>query len=290
MKWMVLVAAALGLGAFTSTRSQDGHEFELIPVAGQVSMLTGVGGNICVMVGDDGILMIDTQFAEYQQPIRDAIKSIAAGAPRYVVNTHWHGDHVGRNLAFGAEGVLVSQDKVRVRMKKGAGERPPAAAGALPAITYSDAMTLYWNAEAVQLMYFPKGHTDGDTVVFFPDSKVVHLGDLMFHGMFPFIDLESGGDVRGYLKASETLIAMLGDDIKIIPGHGKMATLQDLRAQADMLRECIQLMELRIAQEMTAKEAIEAGLPAQYASWSWSFVPTEKWLGTLYACLQTKNS
>jgi len=290
MKLILLVAAALGLGAFTTSTSQDDPAFDLIPVAGQVSMLSGVGGNIGIMVGDDGILMIDTQFAEYEQPIREAIKEIAAGAPRYVVNTHWHGDHVGGNLAFGAEGVLVSHDKVRARMKNGAGERLPAAAGALPAITYSDAMTLYWNAEAVQLMYFPKGHTDGDTVVFFPDSKVVHLGDLMFNGMFPFIDLESGGDVRGYLKSTETLLAMLGDDIKIIPGHGKMATLQDLRAQANMLRDSIQIMEVRIAEGMTSEEAIEAGLPEEYAPWSWNFIPTEKWLGTLYVGLKVRNS
>jgi glyoxylase-like metal-dependent hydrolase (beta-lactamase superfamily II) len=242
------------------------------------------------MVGDDGILMIDTQFAQYEKPIRETIAKIAEGAPQYVVNTHWHGDHVGGNLAFGAEGVLVAHEKVRSRMKKGAGERKPAMPKELPVITYTDGLTIHWNDEDVRLVHFPLGHTDGDTVVFFSDSKVVHLGDLMFNGMFPFIDLESGGDVRGYYQTSQSLTAMLGDDIKIIPGHGKLATLKDLQAQAEMLRECIEIMELRIANGLSEEDAVEAGLPQKYASWSWSFIPTEKWLATLYKGLKSKDS
>jgi glyoxylase-like metal-dependent hydrolase (beta-lactamase superfamily II) len=160
----------------------------------------------------------------------------------------------------------------------------------LPVITYTDGLTIHWNDEDVRLVHFPLGHTDGDTVVFFSDSKVVHLGDLMFNGMFPFIDLESGGDVRGYYQTSQSLTAMLGDDIKIIPGHGKLATLKDLQAQAEMLRECIEIMELRIANGLSEEDAVEAGLPQKYASWSWSFIPTEKWLATLYKGLKSKDS
>jgi glyoxylase-like metal-dependent hydrolase (beta-lactamase superfamily II) len=290
MKLVLLMMGALGLGAFATSTPQDGPEFKLIPAAGQVSMLTGAGGNIGVMVGDDGILMIDTQFAQYEKPIRETIAKIAEGAPQYVVNTHWHGDHVGGNLAFGAEGVLVAHEKVRSRMKKGAGERKPAMPKELPVITYTDGLTIHWNDEDVRLVHFPLGHTDGDTVVFFSDSKVVHLGDLMFNGMFPFIDLESGGDVRGYYQTSQSLTAMLGDDIKIIPGHGKLATLKDLQAQAEMLRECIEIMELRIANGLSEEDAVEAGLPQKYASWSWSFIPTEKWLATLYKGLKSKDS
>jgi glyoxylase-like metal-dependent hydrolase (beta-lactamase superfamily II) len=218
------------------------------------------------------------------------MKKIAEGAPRYVVNTHWHGDHVGGNLAFGAEGVLVAHSNVRARMKKGAGERKPAMAKALPVVTYKDGLTIHWNDESVRLVHFPNSHTDGDSVVFFSDSKVVHLGDLMFNGMFPFIDLDSGGDVRGYYQSVQSLLAMLGDDIKIIPGHGKLASWKDLQAQAEMLRACIEIMELRIAKGMTEEEAIEAGPPEKFASWSWSFVPTEKWLGTLYASLKSEDS
>ena len=112
------------------------------------------------------------------------------------------------------------------------------------------------------------------------------MGDLMFNGMFPFIDLESGGDVRGYLKSVETIFAMLGDDIQIIPGHGKLATLKDMQTNIDMLRECITIMELRIAEGLSEDDAVGAGLPEKFASWSWNFIPTEKWLTTLYNSLK----
>jgi cyclase len=287
MKLLLLVAAALGLGAFSSSLPQGEPEFKLTKVAGQVSMLTGAGGNIGVMVGDDGVLMIDTQYAQYEKPIREAIKGITEGTPEYVINTHWHGDHTGGNVAFGADGLLVAHANVRSRLLKGGRGKGPAEAAALPEITYQEGMTIHWNNEAVRLVHFPTGHTDGDSVVFFPKSKVVHMGDLMFNGMFPFIDLESGGDVRGYLKSVETIFAMLGDDIQIIPGHGKLATLEDMKSNIDMLRECIQIMELRIVEGLSEEEAVAAGLPDKYASWSWNFISTEKWLGTLYSSLKS---
>lgn len=286
MKLLLLLAAALSLGAFSSTLPQDEPEFTLAKVSGQVSMLTGVGGNIGVMVGDDGVLMIDTQFAQYEKPIREAIKGITEGVPEYVINTHWHGDHTGGNVAFGADGLLVAHDNVRARLLKGGRGKGPADPAALPEITFGEGMTIHWNNEAVRLVHFPTGHTDGDTVVFFPKSKVVHMGDLMFNGMFPFIDLESGGDVRGYLKSVETIFAMLGDDIQIIPGHGKLATLKDMQTNIDMLRECITIMELRIAEGLSEGDAVAAGLPEKFASWSWNFIPTEKWLATLYSSLK----
>ena len=287
MKLLLLLAAALGLGAFSASLPQDEPEFKLTKVAGQVSMLTGVGGNIGVMVGEDGVLMIDTQFAQYEKPIREAIKGITEGTPEYVINTHWHGDHTGGNVAFGADGLLVAHDNVRARLLKGGRGKGPAEAAALPEITYQDGLTIHWNDEAVRVVHFPTGHTDGDSVVFFPKSKVVHMGDLMFNGMFPFIDLESGGDVRGYLKSVETVFAMLGDDIQIIPGHGKLATLEDMQSYIDMMRECIAIMELRIAEGLTEEAAVAAGLPDKYASWSWNFISTEKWLATLYTSIKS---
>lgn len=287
MKLLLLLAAALGLGAFSASLPQDEPEFKLTKVAGQVSMLTGVGGNIGVMVGEDGVLMIDTQFAQYEKPIREAIKGITEGTPEYVINTHWHGDHTGGNVAFGADGLLVAHDNVRARLLKGGRGKGPAEAAALPEITYQDGLTIHWNDEAVRVVHFPTGHTDGDSVVFFPKSKVVHMGDLMFNGMFPFIDLESGGDVRGYLKSVETVFAMLGDDIQIIPGHGKLATLEDMQSNIDMMRECIAIMELRIAEGLTEEAAVAAGLPDKYASWSWNFISTEKWLATLYTSIKS---
>jgi len=230
-------------------------------------------------------LMIDTQYAQYENPIRKAIAKIAQGNPQYVINTHWHGDHTGGNLAFGADGILVAHQNVRARLMKGGRGEGPAKAGALPRITYDEGLTLHWNEESVHVVHIPVGHTDGDSVIFFPKSNVLHMGDLFFNHMFPFVDMESGGRVRGYLQSVEAVLTQVTPDMKIIPGHGELADRDDLLASAEMLRTCIKIMDQRIAEGMTLEQAVDAGLPEKYASWSWNFITTEKWLGTLYTDL-----
>jgi cyclase len=290
MKFLLLATAALGLGAISSAPQEPTPEIQIIPVAGQVSMLVGNGGNIGIMAGVDGLLMVDTQYAQSAEPIRAAIAKIASGKPQYVINTHWHGDHTGGNLAFGADGVLVAHQNVRARLMSGGRGSDPAKDGALPKITYDEGLTLHWNKESVHVVHIPVGHTDGDSVVFFPESNVLHMGDLFFNHMFPFVDLESGGSVRGYLQSVEAVLTQVGPDMKIIPGHGQLASREDLVATASMLRACIKIMEERIAQGLTIKQAVDAGLPEEYASWSWNFITTEKWLGTLYFDLSRKES
>jgi cyclase len=290
MKFFLLATAALGLGALSSTPQEPAAAHQIIPVAGQVSMLVGSGGNIGIMAGDDGLLMVDTQYDHQVEGIRTALGKIAKGNPSYVINTHWHGDHTGGNLAFGVDGVLVAHQNVRARLMSGGRGAGPAKEGALPKITYDEGLTLHWNHESVHVVHIPVGHTDGDSVVFFPESNVLHMGDLFFNHMFPFIDLESGGSVRGYLQSVEAVLTQVGPDMKIIPGHGELADREDLLGYAQMLRTSIGLMEKRIAEGMTIKQAVDAGLPEEYASWSWGFIPTEKWLGTLYTDLSRKKS
>lgn len=282
MKAALLAASALALGAFSATATQE-PEVQVTgdKVAGQVWMLTGQGGNIGIMAGDEGVLMIDTQFAPLEAKIRAAIAEITEDVPAYVVNTHWHGDHVGGNAGFGQDGLIVAHENVRARMKSGGGRGAPAAPEALPNLTYDDGMTVHLNGEAVHLVHLPTGHTDGDTIVFFTDSKVVHMGDLMFNGMFPFIDLDSGGTVSGYLRALRAAHAQITDDMKVIPGHGPLATRADILKIVRMIEVSIGVVEARMDEGMSAQEIVDAGMPEEYAGWSWGFIPTERWLATI---------
>jgi glyoxylase-like metal-dependent hydrolase (beta-lactamase superfamily II) len=241
------------------------------------------------MKGAEGMLMIDSQFAHMEAPIRKAIATISEGSPSYLVNTHWHGDHVGGNLAFAKGSVVIAQENVRSRMKAGGRGAGPADPAALPDFTYNEGMTVHYNGEAVHLIHFPKSHTDGDTVVFFEGSKVVHMGDLMFNRMFPFIDLGSGGDVEGYLHSQEIVLSMLEEGDKVIPGHGPLASPADLKASVEMLQTSVKLVQARIDEGMDESEAVKAGLPDEYASWSWGFVDTNKWLQTVYRSLTAER-
>lgn len=282
MKIFLLAVAALGLGAWNSGSQEPAPEIKVVEVTDNIAMLVGFGGNIGVMKGDDGVLMIDTQFAQFESGIREAMAKFTDGKPTYVVNTHWHGDHVGGNLGFGKDGLLIAHQNVRARMKKGGRGAGPADPGALPEITYKDGLTLHWNGEPVHVLHLPTGHTDGDSVVLFTKSKVVHMGDLMFHKLFPFVDVTSGGDVIGYVQSLKAALKLIPADAKIIPGHGELATRADLEGEVAMMEDCIKIVKGRIAEGLSQAEAVDLGLPEKYAAWSWQFITTEKWLTTLY--------
>lgn len=271
------LAAAAGLAA-ASLEPQD-PVFTTTHVAGTVHMLdSGQAGNIGVSVGEDGVLMIDDQFAQFAPAIRKEMEAIGAGAPRYLINTHWHGDHTGGNLEFGAAATILAHDKVRERLMVGNDRTPAAPEAALPALTYDDRVTLHFNGEAVVVLALDPGHTDGDSVVWFQGSGVAHLGDHYFAGRFPYIDLDSGGDVEGFLANTRRLIELLPEDIKLIPGHGPQSTMADLRATLDMLERTTAIVKQRIEDGMTEEECGAAGLPAEWDAWSWRFITTTRWL------------
>jgi len=270
-------------------------EIKATKVAGNVYMLQGSGGNIGVSVGDDGLLIVDDQFAPLADKIRAALKGLADKKLRFILNTHWHGDHTGGNVAFGPEATIIAQDNVRKRLateQKSAvfnSTTPASPKEALPVITFNDSLSVHFNGEDIRAIHFPHGHTDGDSVIFFSASNVVHLGDDFFAGRFPFVDLESGGSVEGLVKNIGELIVKIPADAKLIPGHGPISTLDDLKSYHRMLQQTTEIVRGKIAAGKTLDQIKTEGLPAEWAPWGAGFIKTDRWVETIYKSLTAKK-
>lgn len=259
-------------------------EIKTEKVAGNVYVLFGQGGNIGVSVGQDGILMIDDQFERLADKIKAALKELGSERPRFVFNTHWHGDHTGGNPVFGKDSIIIAHENVRKRLStpnSGGREFKPLPAVGLPVITYSQGLTVHFNGEEIRAVHYPKGHTDGDTVLFFTGSNVVHLGDNFFAGRFPFVDLQSGGSVEGLTRNIAELIKTIPADAKLIPGHGQLSNINDLKTYHQMLVETVSSVREKMKTK-SLEEIKREGLPDKYKSWSWEFIPTDRWIETIY--------
>lgn len=264
---------------------------KVIPVAGNVYMLEGAGGNIGVSAGPDGVLMVDDQFAPLAPKIREAIAGIATDNPGigFLINTHHHFDHTGGNPEFGQEARIVAHTNVRKRLSVDQviqGNRIDALpAVGWPIITFDESMSIHFNGEEVKLMHLPTGHTDGDSIVFFTGANVIHMGDQFFNGRFPFVDLSSGGDVEGYAASVAKVIEMAPADVKIIPGHGPLATLADLQTFHQMLTETIGVVRSHMEAGKTMEQIQTAGLPGKYEGWGAGFINDKTWIATIHASL-----
>jgi glyoxylase-like metal-dependent hydrolase (beta-lactamase superfamily II) len=270
-------------------------EIKATKVAGNVYMLEGSGGNIGVSVGDDGLLIVDDQFAPLADKIRAALKGLADKKLRFILNTHWHGDHTGGNVAFGPEATIIAHDNVRKRLateqKSAVFNRttPPSPKEALPVITFNNSLSVHFNGEEIRAIHFPQGHTDGDSVIFFSSSNVVHLGDDFFAGRFPFVDLESGGTVEGLIKNIGELIEKIPAGAKLIPGHGPISTLDDLKSYHRMLQQTTEIVRQKIAAGKTVDQIKTEGLPTEWAPWGAGFIKTDRWVETIYKSLTAKK-
>jgi cyclase len=286
----LLVPIVLLLFAISVTAQTDFSKVEIkvTKVAGNVYMLEGAGGNIGVSVGDDGILIVDDQFAPLADKIRAALKGIADKKLRFILNTHWHGDHTGGNVAFGPEAPVIAHDNVRKRMaveqKSEVFKRttPASPKEALPVITFNQNLTVHFNGEEIRAIHFPQGHTDGDSVIFFAGSNVVHLGDDFFAGRFPFVDLESGGSVEGLTKNIGEIITKIPAGAKLIPGHGPLSGIEDLMNYHNMLVTTSDIVRAKIKAGKTLEQIKTEGLPDTWKSWGTGFVKTDVWLETIY--------
>jgi len=284
---------------FAAARSHaQGQDFSKVEmkvqkVAGTVYMIEGAGGNIGASVGDDGIVMVDDEFLPLADKIEAALKGITDKPVKVVLNTHWHGDHTGGNPHFGEKAPIVAQENVRKRLITGGttkfGNTPPAAKSALPIITFEDKVSVHLNGEDIRAIHFPNGHTDGDSVIFFTQSNVVHMGDDFFNGgMFPFIDIESGGSVQGMIAGDEKVLAEVPDDVKIIPGHGPLATKDDLRKFVQVLKETSAAVQAGINKGKTLDQLKKEKVLAKWDSWGQAFIKTDVFTEILYDSLKKK--
>ncbi|HAV64234.1 MAG TPA: MBL fold metallo-hydrolase, partial [Verrucomicrobiales bacterium] len=279
MKTLITLSLALTFcTAAIAQQSFDNVEIKATHVAGTVHMLEGAGGNIGVSVGEDGILIVDNQFAPLAGKIEAALRKLNPGDIRFVLNTHWHGDHTGGNAHFGRLGTIIAHDQVLTRLAGRAGTER----SALPVVTYQDRITVHFNGEEIHMRHHGRGHTDGDSLVEFKQANVLHMGDQFFNGRFPYIDLGSGGSVQGYIDTVAKALAQVPDNIKIIPGHGALATKEDLRQFHTMLTTVTGMVRKAIADGKSLDEVKAAGVPGQYKSWGAGFINESRFLEICY--------
>lgn len=296
MKNLLLLALLLVFAAGAHAQTDFSKvQIKATKVNGNVYMLEGSGGNIGVSVGDDGILIVDDQFAPLADKIRAALKGLADKKLRFILNTHWHGDHTGGNVAFGPEGTIIAHDNVRKRLATEQKSEvfksttPPSPKEALPVITFDQSLSVHFNGEEIRAIHFPHGHTDGDSVIFFTTSNVVHLGDDFFAGRFPFVDLESGGTVDGLTKNIGEIITKIPEGAKLIPGHGPISTLDDLKSYHRMLQQTTEIVRQKIAAGKTLDQIKGEGLPDEWAPWGTGFIKTDRWVETIYKSVTAKK-
>src|SRR6185295_1892392 len=293
MRWTLRFGLALALAALPAAAQQDFSKVEMkvIPVSGNIYMLQGSGGNIGVSAGSDGILIVDDQYAPLAEKIRAALKSINPGKLKFVLNTHFHGDHTGSNATFGPEAPIIAQENVRKRLSTEQTIRgnkvPPSPPEALPVVTFEDAVSVHFNGEEIKVVHYPHGHTDGDSIIFFTKSNVVHLGDDFFAARFPFVDLENGGSVQGMAENVAKVLAQTPADAKVIPGHGPLSTVEDLKAFHRMLVETTDVVRKGIATGKSLEQLQAAGLPEQWKEWGSGFIDTKRWIATIHGSLES---
>ena len=291
----IAVLACLSAGlCFGQDQDFSKVQIKVTKVAGSVYLLEGAGGNIGASVGEDGIVVVDDQYAPLADRIQAALKGITDKPVRFIINTHYHEDHTGGNEFFQKQAPIIAQDNVRKRLEEGgqAGnggsvkfEAKPQPKSALPIITFDHDVTVHLNGEDIRALHFPAGHTDGDSVIYFPKSNVVHMGDDFVTYGFPFIDVDSGGSIDGMIDGVEKAIAQLPADVKIIPGHGGISNLEDVRSYVKMLKETRAAVQDALDKKMTLEQMKEKKILDPWKKYSGKFISEDAFLETLFNSL-----
>lgn len=292
------IVFALLLFACSQAASQDEDfskvQMKVTKVAGTVYMLEGKGGNIGASIGEDGIVVIDDQYAPLAERIQAALKSITDKPVRFIINTHFHEDHTGANAYFQKQAPIIAHDNVRKRLENGGSagnggsvhfDAKPQPLEALPILTFDHDVTVHLNGEDIRALYFPAGHTDGDSIIFFSKSNVVHMGDDFGIYGFPFIDVDSGGSINGMIDAVEKVIAMLPPDAKVIPGHGPVSSVDDMRAYLKLLKDTREVVQNALQHGKTLEQMRQAKILDPWKKYSGDFISEDAYLETLFNSL-----
>jgi cyclase len=299
--WLLFLLLLPGLALAQQPQDFSKVQVKVTKVAGDVYLLQGSGGNIAASVGDDGILLVDTEYAPLGDKILAALNSVAPGKKvRYVIDTHYHGDHTGGNGFFGSRGaVIIAQANLRKRLAEGSEggdggslkfKQPPQPKDALPVITYQHEMSLYFNGEEIRITYFPAAHTDGDSVVYFTKSNVAHMGDIFVRYGLPFSDILGGGSIQGMIAACEKVAATLPPDVKVIPGHGDLASLENVSAYTKMLKDTMAVAQKALDDHKTLEQMKQENILAPWQNEARGFVKTDTFIDELYYSLTGPNA
>ncbi len=301
---LILLLFLPGIAAAQQQPDFSKVEIKVAKVSGNVYMLEGAGGNIAASLGDDGILIVDAEYSPLADKIRAALKNIGiTDKPvRFLIDTHYHYDHTDGNAAYATSGAtIIANENLRKRLENGSviGNGPggsinikqlPQPKAALPVITYDDHINLYLNGEQIRVFHFPAAHTDGDSVVFFPANHVVHMGDEFVRYGFPFVDINGGGSVQGMIAACEKALALFPADTKVIPGHGALATMDDLRAYTQMLKDTTAAVQKALDDHKTLAEMKQEKILEPWQKYSGSFVNTDAFIETVYNSLTARET
>jgi glyoxylase-like metal-dependent hydrolase (beta-lactamase superfamily II) len=295
----VIVALAVSVGAPAARAQQDFSQVEIKTekVAEGVYMMTGSGGNLGLAVGPDAVFLVDDQYAPLTPKIRAAIAAITDKPVRFVVNTHWHGDHTGGNENFAEAGALiVAHDNVRKRMSSEqflaffTMKVEPSPKAALPLVTFDRNVTFHINGDEVTALHCPAAHTDGDAIVHFKRADVIHMGDIHFNYMYPFIDASSGGTPEGVIAAVDRALALAGERTRIIPGHGPLASKADLQAYRTMLATVLERIKAQVAAGKRVQDIVDAKPTREFdAKWGGGFINPDTWVKMLVAGLAARG-
>ncbi len=297
-----LFTIALALLLASSAQAQNPPDasqvtVKIVPITAGVYMLEGMGGNIGLSVGKDDAFIIDDQYAPMTPKIKAAVATVTSKPVRFVVNTHWHGDHTGGNEAMAGSGAIIfAHENVRRRMSSeqfiaAFNSRAPASPrAALPVVTFSDTISFYINDDTVRTFHVGNAHTDGDAIIFFRKANVVHMGDTFFNGMYPFIDVSTGGSVVGMIVAANQALAMTTASTRFIPGHGPLATRADLVRYRDMMVTVRQRIARLVSQGRTLGQVLAAKPLADLdAQWGNGFLKPDQFLTIVYGSLSQRQ-
>lgn len=293
---VVLLLPLIG-GLAQAQQDFDKVEIKTIDVAPGVYMLTGSGGNIGVSVGEDGVVLIDDQYAPLTDKIKAAVAALSDKPIRFVINTHWHGDHTGGNENLGEAGaVVVAHENVRERMSVEQFSKffdrrtPPSPKGALPLITFTRDVTFHLNGDELHTFHVAPAHTDGDSIVHWRNTNVFHMGDLFFAGGYPFIDLASGGSVDGVIAAADRMLALADDQSRIMPGHGSLSDKKGLTAYRDMLREIRARIHSQVTEGKSLEDVLASKPTAEFdEKWGTGFINGDSLVEFIYTDLTSRR-